>query len=161
MPHPQFNHGQFPPTFTGLPYHMLPARHVTPADCMFSNCCLCSIWRRCNTLRGKSYQPAPTHTHELTDTHDWLSHLWLTGERQRERENTTPPSLRQRTVFLSQACGGCGIIRVRAHDFQGMRRTLSCCSTQSDTLHFIVFYPSCCVWRFCSFEKGSCDLYSE
>lgn len=59
-------------------HNVLPLRYVKSANPTYSNCCMWNAKGWCYTLRGQH----PLCMHELTDAHDQLVSLLLTGERQ-------------------------------------------------------------------------------
>lgn len=71
------------PIWDGEGHHLLPLRHLKPANCIVT-------WRR-NTLRGKHYPPSSTYlSSQMPTMLAWLASLWLIGER--ESVASLPPT---------------------------------------------------------------------
>lgn len=85
---------------------MLPARHVKPADCIFSICCT----YKTHSVKKKLY--LPTDLHYLHDAHDTVASINVTDKIERVHHFSLHDSTVQLCYLGLLAIDGCGNIRI-------------------------------------------------
>lgn len=115
------------------------------------------------TLWGKRHL-LTTSENELTDAHDWLLFMWLTGE----REDAIPSTQTRRPILLSRlpAIYRSGIIGIQTHDLWTIEWTLSIAPREENVAPFEVstcnvalfVMPKLCTYSIWQTRKLNPDL---